>query len=119
MKDFAANAERIIKEALKWAPHWTRSHIQEYINQIPTSGLWHHTGLSMALESVMQWGPPNQFSAFLSHSMLDKFPKCVKSESSKMLSISAMRSKYIGEVSKKLQHSFLFGRLSLVLNSVK
>ncbi|CAH1104235.1 unnamed protein product [Psylliodes chrysocephalus] len=98
VKDFAANAERIIKEALKWAPHWTRSHIQEYINQIPTSGLWHHTGLSMALESVMQWGPPNQFSAFLSHSMLDKFPKCVKSESSKMLSISAMRSKYIGEV---------------------
>ncbi|KAJ8972794.1 hypothetical protein NQ314_000030 [Rhamnusium bicolor] len=59
VKDFSANSERIIKEAMKWAPQWTRSHIQEYINQIPNSGMWHHTGLSMALESILQWGPLN------------------------------------------------------------
>ncbi|XP_050501433.1 phosphatidylinositol 4-kinase alpha isoform X1 [Diabrotica virgifera virgifera] len=98
VKDFAANAERIIREALKWAPHWTRSHIQEYINQVPVSEIWHHTGLSMALESLMQWSPPNIYNAHLSMSMLDKRPKCVKSDSSKLMSTSAMRSKYIGEV---------------------
>ncbi|XP_066260677.1 phosphatidylinositol 4-kinase alpha isoform X2 [Euwallacea similis] len=98
VKDFAANSERIIKEAMRWAPQWTRSHIQEYINQIPTSGMWHHTGLSMALESILQFGPLNLYSAPLSVSTLEKRPKCVKSDSSKIISTSAMRSKYIGEV---------------------
>jgi phosphatidylinositol 4-kinase len=98
VKDFAANSERIIKEAMKWAPQWTRSHIQEYINQIPSSGMWHHTGLSMALESILQFGPLNLYSAPLSISTLEKRPKCVKSDSSKLMSTSAMRSKYIGEV---------------------
>ncbi|XP_074027148.1 phosphatidylinositol 4-kinase III alpha isoform X2 [Leptinotarsa decemlineata] len=98
VKDFAANSERIIREAMKWAPQWTRSHVQEYINQIPISGMWHHTGLSMALESVLQWGPPNLYSAPLSTNTLEKRPKCVKSDSSKLISTSAMRSKYIGEV---------------------
>ncbi|XP_056639976.1 phosphatidylinositol 4-kinase alpha [Diorhabda sublineata] len=98
VKDFAANAERIIKEALKWTPHWTRSHLQEYINQIPVDGMWHHTGLSMALESILQWGPPNIQSAYLTSSILEKRPKCVKSDSSKLLTVSSMRSRYIGEV---------------------
>ncbi|CAG9769001.1 unnamed protein product [Ceutorhynchus assimilis] len=98
IKDFAANSERIIKEAMRWAPQWTRSHIQEYINQIPTSGMWHHTGLSMALESILQFGPLNLYSAPLSISTLEKRPKCVKNDSSKIISTSAMRSKYIGEV---------------------
>ncbi|XP_063926766.1 phosphatidylinositol 4-kinase alpha isoform X3 [Zophobas morio] len=98
VKDFAANSERIVKEAMKWAPQWTRSHIQEYINQIPSTGMWHHTGLSMALESILQFGPLNLYSAPLSISTLEKRPKCVKSDSSKLMSTSAMRSKYIGEV---------------------
>ncbi|XP_050307106.1 phosphatidylinositol 4-kinase alpha isoform X2 [Anthonomus grandis grandis] len=98
IKDFAANSERIVKEAMRWAPQWTRSHILEYINQIPTSGMWHHTGLSMALESILQFGPLNLYSAPLSVSTLEKRPKCVKTDSSKIMSTSAMRSKYIGEV---------------------
>ncbi|CAH1183299.1 unnamed protein product [Phaedon cochleariae] len=102
VKDFAANSERIIKEAMKWAPQWTRSHIQEYTNQIPTAGAWPHTGLSMALESVLQWGPPNPYSAPLSTNTLEKRPKCVKSDSSKLMSTSAMRSKYTGEVTGML-----------------
>ncbi|XP_060518279.1 phosphatidylinositol 4-kinase alpha [Cylas formicarius] len=98
IKDFADNSERIIKEAMRWAATWTRSHIQEYINQIPSSGMWQHAGLSLALESILQFGPLNLFNAPLSTTTLVKRPKCVKSDSSKTISTSAMRSKYTGEV---------------------
>ncbi|KAF7274503.1 hypothetical protein GWI33_012847 [Rhynchophorus ferrugineus] len=121
VKDFAANSERIVKEAMRWAPQWTRSHIQEYINQIPTSGNWHHTGLSMALESILQYGPLNLCSAPLSISTLEKRPKCVKSDSSKIMSSSSMRSKYIGEVIGMLK---IYGNdrkeelINIILNNV-
>ncbi|KAJ8960815.1 hypothetical protein NQ318_020111 [Aromia moschata] len=98
IKDFSANSERIIKEAMVWEPHWTRTHILEYINQIPTSGMCYHAGLSMAVESVLQWGPLNMDSAPLSAAMLDRRPKCVKSDSSKILTTASTRSKYIGQV---------------------
>nr|CAH7716977.1 unnamed protein product [Callosobruchus chinensis] len=97
VKDFAANSERIIKEAMKWAPHWTRSHLMEYVNQVPASD-WHHSGLSMAIESLVQWGPQNSFSSPLSIVMLEKRPKCVKSDTCRVLTTSTMRNKYIGEV---------------------
>lgn len=99
MKDFADYSERFIKEALVWSPQWTRSHIQEYINQIPVKDNWHHSGLAMALESVLQWGPLNVFTSPLSSTMLDKRPKCVKNDSAKLMSTTAMRFKYMGEVS--------------------
>ncbi|XP_969785.1 phosphatidylinositol 4-kinase alpha isoform X4 [Tribolium castaneum] len=99
VKHFAANSERIIKEALKWAPHWTRSHIQEYIiNQGQGAGLWNHTGLSLALETILQFGPLNMSSAPMSVSTLEKRPKCVKSDSSKLMVSTSLRCKYIGEV---------------------
>ncbi|XP_045467840.1 phosphatidylinositol 4-kinase alpha [Harmonia axyridis] len=98
VKDFAANSERIIKEAIKWAPQWTRSHIQEYINQVVQSDLWPHTGLSMALESLLQFGPLNLYSLPLSISTLEKRPKCVKSDSSKLMLTSSLRAKYTGEI---------------------
>lgn len=63
--------------------------------------MWHHTGLSMALESIVLFGPLNLYSAPLSINTLEKRPKCVKSDSSKIMSTSAMRSKYLGEVNNK------------------
>lgn len=99
VKDFASNSERLIKEALVWSPHWTRSHIQEYINQIPVKDNWHHSGLAMASESVLQWGPLNVFASTLNNTILDKRPKCVKNDSSRLLSSTAMRFKYMGVVS--------------------
>lgn len=98
VKDFADNSERIVKEAIKWAPQWTRSRFQEYINQLQQSEIFPHTGLSLALESLLQFGPLNLYSAPLSVSTLEKRPKCVKSDSSKLLLISSLRAKYIGEV---------------------
>ncbi|KAH1001445.1 hypothetical protein HUJ04_005466 [Dendroctonus ponderosae] len=117
IRDFADNSERIIKEAMRWAPQWTRSYIQEYINQIPTSDMWHHAGLAMALDSILHNGPLNAYSSHLSASTLEKRPQCVKTDSSKIISTSAMRSKYMGEVNGMLK---IFGndRKEELINTV-
>lgn len=98
VKDFATNSERFIAEAMIWAPQRTISHIQEYMTQVSSSGIWRHTGISMALESILQYAPLNMYSTPLSTSTLEKRPKCVKSDSSKIILTSSKRSKYIGEV---------------------
>nr|XP_022907836.1 phosphatidylinositol 4-kinase alpha [Onthophagus taurus] len=97
VKDFASNAERILKEAVTWEPRWTRSHIQEYLNQIPTS-CWTHSGLALALESVLQYGPNNFTNLALSFSMLEKRPRCVKTDASRFATVLNLRSKYSGEL---------------------
>ncbi|XP_017786237.1 PREDICTED: phosphatidylinositol 4-kinase alpha isoform X2 [Nicrophorus vespilloides] len=97
VKDFAANAERILKEAMKWEPHWTRSHLQEYINLTQSSGK-NHAGLSLAMECVHQYGPNNFNSVTLTGGMLDKRPKCVKNDTSKFITLLTLRSKYSGEL---------------------
>lgn len=98
VKDFAARSEGIMKEAMKWAPQWTRSHIEEYLNQVPFSGLWHHSGLALGIETILQYACLNTSSAILSNNTLVKRPKCVKSDSSKFASMINLRSKYSGEV---------------------
>ncbi|KAK7873127.1 hypothetical protein R5R35_006354 [Gryllus longicercus] len=102
VKDFAARCQGIVQEAMKWAPHATRSHLQDYLNQIPSSGMWHHSGLALATESVLQYTGLNLQSAPLSASMLDKRPNCVKSDSSRFVSSLTLRSRYAGEVSGML-----------------
>lgn len=70
MNDFAARCQGIIQEAMKWAPHATHSHLQEYINQIPSSGMWNHSGLALATESMLQYTGLNRQSAPLSVSSI-------------------------------------------------
>lgn len=55
MKDFTARCKGIVQEAMKWAPQATKSHLQEYINQIPSSGMRNHSGLSLAIDSVLEF----------------------------------------------------------------
>nr|CAD7396811.1 unnamed protein product [Timema cristinae] len=131
VKDFASRCQEIIQEAMKWAPHATRSHLQDYLNQIPSSGLWHHSGLALAMESVLQYTGLNIQSSPLSDivmangddsdiysdnndlpllplttkdaapsesSMLNKRPRCVKSDSSRFVSSLSLRSRYAGEI---------------------
>lgn len=99
MKDFAGNSERILKEAMKFAPYWTISHIQEYCNKIPSNN---HTGLALALECILNDCPNNVTNASLSAALLEKRPKCVKTDSSKFATSLNDRAKYQGEVKEKL-----------------
>lgn len=55
VKDFTARCKGIVQEAMKWAPQATKSHLQEYINQIPSSGMRYHSGLSLAIDSVLEF----------------------------------------------------------------
>ncbi|KAL0266294.1 UNVERIFIED_CONTAM: hypothetical protein PYX00_008881 [Menopon gallinae] len=98
VKDFASRCKGIIQEAMKWTPHATRSHLQDYLNQLPSSGMWHHSGLSLATESVLQFIGLNPLSAPLSTSTLDKRPRCVTSDSSRFVKSLSLRSRYMGEI---------------------
>lgn len=68
--DFAARSLGFIQEAMKWAPSATRSHLQHYLTQIPSSSYWHHSGLSLATESVLQSSCLNFHAAPLSVSII-------------------------------------------------
>ena len=98
MKDFAARCQGIIQEAIRWAPHVTRSHLQEYITpsrevalahvdmrgSILTTNLNHktsvpglpqgtirpHAGLALATESVLASAGLNTTSEALSVCLL-------------------------------------------------
>uniref|UniRef100_A0A182MWN4 Phosphatidylinositol 4-kinase alpha n=1 Tax=Anopheles culicifacies TaxID=139723 RepID=A0A182MWN4_9DIPT len=86
MKDFAERCQGIVNEAMKWAPKSTRSHLQEYPNQISLTTLSNHNGYALAVDSIL-------------HTWVPKRPHCVNSDTSKFVSVLCLRSKYAGEVS--------------------
>lgn len=73
VNDFAARCLGIIQEAMKWAPKATQSHLQDYLNQIRNSEYWHHSGLSLATESVLTSKGLNLRSAPLSVSSFSMY----------------------------------------------
>lgn len=82
---------------MKWAPKSTKSHLQEYSNQLPTSTLTHHTGLAMAFDAALQTCTPSLASASLP--LAAKRPQCVNSDTPRFVSVLCLRSKYAGEIS--------------------
>ncbi|XP_063368926.1 phosphatidylinositol 4-kinase alpha isoform X2 [Cydia amplana] len=98
VKDFADRCHGIVQEAMKWAPQSTRSHLQEYLNQVPNSTLWHHVGLALATGALLGAAGLNRASAPLSRAALDKRPSCVTQDSAALLAVVSQRSRYAGEV---------------------
>lgn len=94
--DFALNCKRIVEEAMKWAPQLTRSHILEYLNQLPPS-THYHSGLALATHCTLKDKDMNVQTTAPSTQVLEKHPKCIKTDS-KLMFVLNLRSKYAGEV---------------------
>ncbi|XP_049766862.1 phosphatidylinositol 4-kinase alpha isoform X1 [Schistocerca cancellata] len=103
VKDFAARCQGIVQEAMKWAPQATRSHLQGYLNQIQNMGQWHHAGLALATECVLQYSGITPPIGPISVGIVDKRPGCVNSDSPRFMSSLLLRSRSAGEVEGMLQ----------------
>lgn len=82
---------------MKWAPNSTRSHLQEYANQIPTPTHSHHSGVALAFDAVLQSVTPSMQSSI--SPVANRRPQCVTSDTPRFVSVLCLRSKYAGEIS--------------------
>lgn len=100
VRDFSDRSQGILQEAVKWAPNVTRSHLVEYltVEKHASDGLKHHSGLAMAVESVLQFSGLNILSNPLSNSTLEKWPACVKNNYSESVASMNIRCHYAGEI---------------------
>ncbi|XP_013774772.1 phosphatidylinositol 4-kinase alpha-like [Limulus polyphemus] len=107
VRDFAARCQGIIQEAVKWAPQATRSHLEQYISNFHYTfdGLTLHTGLALAVESVIQFAGLNVISHTLPTATLDKWPSCVKNNSSDFISTVGLRCRFAGEINGLLRRA--------------
>jgi phosphatidylinositol 4-kinase A len=83
-KDFSARCQGIFNEAMKWAPNYTRSHLQQYQSQNTNEFS------SMAFDSVVK--------SWLQESVSQKTSLITSKGTSKFVSVLCSRSKYTGEI---------------------
>lgn len=97
VRDFTAHCRRIIREAVKWAPRTTKTHLIEYIisNQHIPMDSGQHPGLSLAIESanIIKEG------VGLSPIYIDKWLNSSEIECSEFLASVSVRSRYKGLIS--------------------
>lgn len=107
VRDLAAHCQGIVQEAVKWAPIATRSHLQEYMvaNSEMVEALTQHTGVGLAIESIMLFAGLNASSSPQSTSLLERWPACVKKDYSEFVCSMEIRCRYSGEVSGLLMSS--------------
>ncbi|KAH7932980.1 hypothetical protein HPB49_006149 [Dermacentor silvarum] len=107
VRDLAAHCQGIVQEAVKWAPIATRSHLQEYMvaNSEMVEALTQHTGVGLAIESIMLFAGLNASSSPQSTSLLERWPACVKKDYSEFVCSMEIRCRYSGEVAGLLMSS--------------
>ncbi|KAI1292021.1 Phosphatidylinositol 4-kinase alpha [Halotydeus destructor] len=100
VRDFAARSQGILQEAVKWAPNSTRSHLENYLSSHENAflGMRQHSGVALAIESIIQCAGANVASLPLSIATLDRWPSCVKNNCSEVVASMNVRSHYVGEV---------------------
>lgn len=107
VRDLAAHCQGIVQEAVKWAPIATRSHLQEYMvtNSELVEALTQHTGVGLAIESIMLFAGLNATSSPQSTILLERWPGCVKKDYSEFVCSMEIRCRYSGEVAGLLMSS--------------
>lgn len=97
VRDFTAHCRRIIREAVKWAPRTTKTHLIEYItgDQHVPMDIGQHPGLSLAIESanIIKDG------AGVLPIYMDKWLNSSEIECSEFLASVSFRSRYKGLIS--------------------
>lgn len=92
-KDFSDRCQGIFNEAMKWAPNYTRSHLQQYQNQnnmVPVS----HREEALAFDSVIR-----SWLADCVSNNKSRTPANCPRGTSRFVSVLCLRSKYTGEIS--------------------
>ncbi|XP_065322836.1 phosphatidylinositol 4-kinase alpha-like isoform X1 [Gordionus sp. m RMFG-2023] len=106
LQDFTDRCSSIIQEALRWAPVATKSCLKNYINETSASisfdgtafDYQQHAGLSLALESIMKFSGLNANVSQLMGNYYERWPACVKFDTSKFLSEINLQIRFQGEI---------------------
>lgn len=91
---------------MKWAPKATKSHLQEYPNQVPIPLLQQHSGLALAFDAVLHSSPIgsgySSNTGTMTNTLTNKRPRCVNSDTPRFVSVLCLRTRYAGEITGRL-----------------